>query len=88
MAVTTTRTTITASYSKVASATEWTSLQVTGPQQVDVFIQAAGGSAPTTELGFILRPLDAITPDTFGDGDIYVKTRQDSPNSSVAILTV
>lgn len=88
MAVTTQRVTITESYTLVASAGAWTSIQVTGIQQVDVFIQASGGAAPTTELGFILRVLDAMTPDTFGDGDIYIKTRQALPNSSVAILTV
>ena len=88
MAVATTLTDITDAYTLVASTGGWTTIQVVGVSQVDVHIVASGGTAPTTANGFILRVLDAMTPDSWGDGDVYIKTRSTGLLSKVATLTV
>ena len=77
-------TTITDTFQKVADSGAWDSIQVIGTNQVTVFIQTAGGAAPTITEGFILRVLDAMLPTTFGDGDIYIKTRATGLVSKIA----
>jgi hypothetical protein len=76
---------ITDTYTKIADSGAWTSIQNVGVNQIEVFIQDSGGAAPTTG-GFILRVLDAMLPTTFGDGDIYAKTRATGLVSKTAIF--
>jgi hypothetical protein len=73
---------ITPTFTKIVDAGAWVSLQNTGVAQIEVYI--SGGEAPT--VGFILRVLDAMTPATFGDGDLYIKTRQNNAESKVTYL--
>ena len=82
----TTVTDLTTSYTKIADAGSWTSIQNLGPGDAEVYIQNSGGAAPTTG-GFILKTLDAMLPSTFGDGDIYIKMRQENNPVRVAYYT-
>ena len=79
----TTRTAINANYKKVADAGAWTAIQNTGNEAIDVIISVALPSA--SSLGFIFRTLDTILPGTYGDGNVYIKTRDHNGASSVSI---
>ena len=71
--MTLTETTVTAAYQKVVSSGEDYILQNTGNS--DLYLLPAGSAPADSQMGFILKPLDAMNADIWGDSDWYVRLR-------------
>jgi len=83
--MTTTVTTITGtSYVKINSSGDDYTLQNTG--NTDLYLLFADAAPADSDTGFILKPLDGMTKDSWGDSDIYCRLKY-SPNS-VGQITV
>ena len=79
----TTTANVTDTYTLIVADGSWISVQNRGVSDVDAYI---GTSLPAdTVEGFILKPLDMMLPDTFGSGNVYMKTRKSNDESTVAI---
>jgi hypothetical protein len=66
--------TATESYALVGSLGLWNAIQNISN---GVLVAIISDTAPDdADKGFLLRPLDGITPATFGDEDVYVKTKR------------
>lgn len=68
-------TTLTTSYVSIAAAGAWSSIQVVGSGDAEIYL----GTTPGTLTGFILKNLDGMTPSAFGDDEVYAKIHSGAP---------
>ena len=79
---------ITKDWQLVASFGEWQSIQFRGTQPVDIVINA--GATPAIDADSLQYDvLDGINPSTFGDGEIWAKSRNISgiENTKIVVVT-
>lgn len=78
-----TLTPITGSYTQLAAEGGWTSVQNRSNCDIDVIYSAT--EPLSTDLGFRFKPLDAFTPDSFGDGTIWCRVVTGNTSGLVTI---